>query len=545
MSQRPVDTDASSAWFDQPLFDRPILRRAMWAYPLLWGGSFLISNAFWFLPAGVRLAALLVLAPRRWIWIALAEFATILLMEPHWIRPLPNPLAHLISIVAPWTIYATAVGLWLRAGNWRSEESPQALGGLISVCAASATLVSLALALASGLADVLPLQTAPLQLFSYLVGDFVGILVLVPCAIQVGDARAAWRSLAIWRDLALALVPLSLILFAATLWAPELYLYLSLVLMVPAGWVAYRSGWRGAALALTLIGFVLYFSGRRLGAEFDAAYVQLLLAVAGSMSLLSGAWISYESRLRLEVVDANQNLAAANQTLIEQSDQLTTLGRRLLRAQETERRRIRSDLRDELSQHLSALNSQLAMLAREVGRPELLARIDVLRTYVQSVRDAADDCIDRLQPRAMMSLDLQQALQASLPLTALQDSGIDHTIQVIGSDVGLSHGDRIAIFRVLQLLSTFTLRLPGATHFSLQIDLSHADSRSRQRNAHLRGAIALRQRLELDSLVGEQEWQALQDRMVAVGGHCRLDQSNDSLLNVYLGLPLGGEELTD
>lgn len=517
----------------------------MWAYPLWWGGSFLISDAFWFLPAGVRLLSLLVVAPRHWLWLGLAEAATILLMEPTWIRPLPNPLAHLISVICPWLIYAGAIGLWLRNGNWRLGESPQALGGLIAICGASATLVSLVLAIASGLSGVMSLAQAPLQLFSYLVGDFVGILVLAPSLIQVGDPRAAWRSATIWRDLAVSLLPLCLILLFAVLWLPEIFLYLSLVLMVPAGWISYRAGWRGAAFAVTLIGFVIYFSSRQLGTEFEAAYVQLLLAVAGSMSLLSGAWIAYESRLRLELVAVNENLASANRSLLEQSDQLKTLGRRLLRAQEVERRRIRSDLRDELSQHLSALNSQLAMLAREVGRPELLARIDVLRTYVQSVRDAADECIDRLQPRAMMSLGLEQALQASLPLTAMNDSGIDHSIQVIGPDNNLSHADRIAVFRVVQLLSAFTLRLPDATHFSLQIDLSQADSHSPVWNAHLRGAIALRHRLEAETLVGEQEWQALQDRMIAVGGYCRLDQAHESLLNIILGVPLGADGAAD
>ncbi|MBD8525928.1 MASE1 domain-containing protein [Pseudomarimonas arenosa] len=545
MNRAAENSALGAVWFDRALFDRPLLQRLLWAYPLLWAAGFLVSDAFWFLPAGVRLTALLVLAPRRWHWLALAEFLTILLLELTWIQPLPQAGAHLLSVLGPWSAYAAVIGLWLRNGHWESGESPQALGGLIAVCAVAATLVSLLLAVASSLAGVLSFDQLPMQLFSYLVGDFVGILVITPLLVQIGDDRAAWRSPLVWRDLGVSVLPLSMLLLGATQWLPQIYIYCSLLLMVPAGWISYRAGWRGAAMAISCVGAVLYLSGRQLGAEFEATYVQLLLAVAGAMSLLSGAWIAYESRLRSEMLTVNQDLAGANKTLLEQSDQLTSLGRRLLRAQESERRRIRSDLRDELSQHLSALNSQLAMLAREVGRPELLARIDVLRTYVQSVRDAADECIDRLQPRAMMSLDLDQALRATLPLTAMQDSGIDHRIQVSGSEQSLSHGDRIAIFRVLQLLSTFTLRLPGATNFNLQIDLGQADTRSHPRNAYLRGAISLRQRVEAASLTGAQEWQSLQDRMIAVGGYCRLEPVNDALLNFSIGLPLSGEDAID
>lgn len=533
---------AAPAWFEQPVFESDSMRWLVWLYPLAWGSVFLISDAFWFLPAGVRLTALLALAPRRWPWLALAEWMSILLLQLIWLQPHPHPLANAVGIFAPWLIYAGMIGLWLRSGSWRSGESPQALGGLLTVCAVAAALVSIVIALANALAGVLRAEDAPLQLFSYLVGDYVGMLVLTPVLCQIGDPKAAWRSSQVWRDLSISLLPLSIVLLAVALAVPQVYPYVSLLLLVPTGWMSYRAGWRGAALSIALVGFVLYATGQLVGTDLDATYIQLLLAVAGSMALLSGAWIAYEGRLRAQVVDINQHLAEANNALLEQSEQLKTLGRRLLRAQELERRRIRSDLRDELSQHLSALNSQLAMLAREVERPELLARIDVLRTYVQSVRDAADECIDRLQPRAMMSLPLGQALLASLPLTALSDSGIDHSVNVPSSDQGLSHGNRIAIFRLVQLLSAFTLRLPGATHLGLQIDIGQVESRSQVRYAHFRAAISMRHRFNVDGLAAIEEWQALHDRMNAVGGYCRLEQENDVLLNIALGLPLGADD---
>ena len=538
-----ADPRPAQQWFERPLFDRVALRRLLWLYPLAWSAVFLVSDAFWYLPAGVRLAALLTLAPRHWIWLALAEYLSILLLQTLWLQPHPHLLANAVGVIAPWLVFAGVIGLWLRSGGWRSGESPQALGGLLAVCATASAMVAIVVALANVLAGVLRAEDAPLQLFSYMVGDYVGILVLTPLLCQIGDPKAAWRSAKVWRDLSISIVPLAAMLLAVALAAPQVYPYFSLLLLVPTGWMSYRAGWRGAAMAVALVGFALYATGHLVGTELDATYIQLLLAVAGSMALLSGAWIAYEGRLRAQMLDVNQDLAEANDTLLAQSEQLKTLGRRLLRAQELERRRIRSDLRDELSQHLSALNSQLAMMAREVERPELLARIDVIRTYVQSVRDAADECIDQLQPRAMMSLPLREALLASLPLTAMSDSGIDHSVDLGNSDHGLGHGDRIAIFRVVQLLSAFTLRLPGASHFRLQIEIGQPESRSQVRHAHLRAIISMRHRFNLESLAALDEWQSLQDRINALGGYCRLEQDNDVLLNIALGFPLSDDDL--
>lgn len=501
-------------------------------YPLLWWLGLEVSNAYWFLPVGLRVAALM-RVPARWWW-------ALLLGE--YLAGAANTLWHgyplgvagaLFGSLLPFGLYAGAVAGWRKVTGETWPTHPRSFGQLLLAGASAAALTALDLTLLRWLDGRLGGQSPAEVVFSLLVGDLVGVVMLGPLLLQLGDPRAAWRRLAVWREIAWSVLPLGLVLILIGRSQPEVQPYVALFALAPPLWLGYRAGWRGASLAFALASTAVYASSGEMADPRIESLLQFYLALVGIAGLVLGAVVSFEQRLRERLRRSVGELAAANRRLTEQALEVRELGQRLVAAQENERQRIRSDLRGEFSQQISVLSTELSLLVRQVDRPELMAMLDALRAHVLALRDAAEACLDNLQPRGLAEGRLREAILETPLARSLHAAGVRFELDVREDAFPPDAGCRIHTFRIAQHLMALALRFSDCTQLRLALE----EEQDGEGWIGITARIVCRTPLMAEAVAAEPEWQAVRDRMFAVGGEVGMEPAVDGALQLCCRFP--------
>ncbi|WP_414577552.1 MASE1 domain-containing protein [Stenotrophomonas sp. FR024] len=297
-----------------------------------WGARKLSLDQF-FLPAGVRVAALLLCPPRLWPYLLIGEYA--------YFAHLRIPLISKYNLT--WVILASvflmpAVMLIVRLH--RKLLARTTIVGVISIAVCAATIISL---LNLGISYLLwePLQNASFitNVLRYALGDFTGILILAPLALLwIRRAEEQWtpRSVAAVAGAlaAMLVVGLQATPVPASITAPG-SLQLLLILPIPAIALTCLLGWRGAAIGVAAVNMILGVSTPAdHPTAFDPATFATQQAMASIALLLLGARITHfqnQHRLREEDGRAALQLArnshlASEMDLRERAAHLRQLG---------------------------------------------------------------------------------------------------------------------------------------------------------------------------------------------------------------------------
>ena len=152
--------------------------------------------------------------------------------------------------------------------------------------------------------------------------------------------------------------------------------------------------------------------------------------------------------------------------------QLQTLSRRVLEAQETERRRVAHELHDELGQALTAIkiNLQTRGRLRDLSTDGLdVENIRILDDALQQVRRLAL----ALRPSMLDDLGLGPALRWLAEQTA-QRSGFAVALNIPELEPRLPPEMETACFRIVQEALTNITRHAGATHVSIDLQREEA-----------------------------------------------------------------------
>lgn len=493
------------------------LYAALLLYPLAWSLGLLVSNSYWFLPVGIRVAGLL-RVPVRWWWaLLLGEYLASSALNL-WLGGEFTFAGALMANGVPWAMYAVAILVWRRQTRDVLPRTPQSFAQLLLVGLAAAALTAVNLLVLRLIDERTIADSATDELFRLMVGDFVGIVLLAPVLVQLGDPRAAWRVGRVWRELVYSVLPLAAVLALVSLNQPAALPYLAMFALAPPLWLARRSGWRGAALAFTLTSAAVYWATSSQVSAQIASLLQFYLALVGAAALILGAWVGFERRLRSRLERGLDELADANARLEQQTLEMRQLGRRLVSAQEDERARIRADLRGELGQQISTLATHLSLLVRRVDRPELMAMLDGLRAHVQTLRDAAEDCLENLQPRSMVSGGLLGAVRDGPPARALGSAGVRLEARVGGDEALLSDVDRMQVYRLVQHMVALTLRFSDAVQLQVDVEVAAGDVPRITLSAVLR----CRSPMNAQVVAAEPDMQAIRDRMFACSGDVQM-----------------------
>ena len=143
-------------------------------------------------------------------------------------------------------------------------------------------------------------------------------------------------------------------------------------------------------------------------------------------------------------------------------------GRRAMLAQEAERRRVATDLHDEIGQSLTALLLQLKHAAEteHPGSPAIRDLVAAAEEILDEVRSVAR----RLRPEALEELGLRSALLA-LATRVERAGGASVQVRIAADVPPLAPDVELVLYRVAQESLTNVLRHAGARHAIVQLRL--------------------------------------------------------------------------
>jgi PAS domain S-box-containing protein len=223
------------------------------------------------------------------------------------------------------------------------------------------------------------------------------------------------------------------------------------------------------------------------------------------------------------------------QELGELAGRLRELSRRLLEAQEAERRRIARELHDEVGQSLTALKINIQSISNKSTHPDVRSRLDecenILTQLLKQVRD--------------LSLDLRPSLLDDLGLSAVLRWYVDRQAQRSGLRVRLQLdelADRLpaavetACFRVAQEALTNVVRHAQAKTISVKLQLKGVGLHLMVGDDGVGFDVPLAlQRAASGASLG---LLGMQERMELVGGTLKLESSPKSGTRVHAVFPV-------
>ena len=226
--------------------------------------AFSAASLFWHPPAGVRFAFFLLLPPALWLPLILMDQLVDWALDPgQWTQNFRGwwwfSAFFLASASGPWL---------LRKKGFKRIEGLTSVGWLLGtmlLTALSRSAVNLVWPFEdpAGIADSADLP-AMLLYMRLALGDFIGMLILVPLTLMLIVQRPRsedWRK---WRsDMPLILGP-SLAVIAILLTRAgdyQTYFFATGLCLIPAAYMAFRGGWRGASVALTSVSLLIAVAG--------------------------------------------------------------------------------------------------------------------------------------------------------------------------------------------------------------------------------------------------------------------------------------------
>ena len=282
-----------------------------------WGARKLSLDQF-YLPAGIRVAALLICPPRLWIYLLLGEYAYFAQMRV----PMIGKYG-LIWVVLGSIFLMPAVALIVRLHRRMMAGATDIW--LLSVATAAATVATLINITASHLLWPTPPSIPPLSSAARMfLGDFVAILTLALPALLWTRRRSEPEWSRRFVVPTLAAVALTLLLGLSSIaTAPETAgakASVLLLMALPAIALTCMHGWRGAAIGVPLLNLIIHIttpsSGRPESFDAETFATQQSMAVLSIALLALGSSISYyrqQYRTRTLGEEAARTLARTSQ----------------------------------------------------------------------------------------------------------------------------------------------------------------------------------------------------------------------------------------
>lgn len=262
-----------------------------------------LSDDQWYLPAGLRLALLLLLPYRFWWGVLLGEASALLYLR----------LPHADHFGLQWVLVSSLTyTAWVfPLVRWAREDIARKPEHAIQILLVVTAMVSL---LGTGLYGLLIWILSKSQesidsltyvkLARFALGDYLGILMFAPLALLWKLWRAGEMTPeGLWRS-AFGVLLMNIVIAAAVNWLPihdyEMRQAFRLIMIMPAALLTFQHGWHGAAIGVVMsnlgIGLTIASSGKINNHDDSAFLVQEVLAISATVLLLLGAGITRHYR---------------------------------------------------------------------------------------------------------------------------------------------------------------------------------------------------------------------------------------------------------
>jgi signal transduction histidine kinase len=193
-----------------------------------------------------------------------------------------------------------------------------------------------------------------------------------------------------------------------------------------------------------------------------ALYRWHILAVA--------AFLILQTMLIVRLLMQRRQLAQAKHESHESQRELQGLTGKLLRAQESERRRIASELHDDFGQSLALLSVEIDLLRRKPAESngQSQSLIDAMSTQVKQLSSAIHDLSHQLHPLKLEQLGLVAALRALCSeLTHTLPVRIDFIEQRIPA--AIPHPTAVCLYRIVQEALRNVIKHSGARNAVVEL----------------------------------------------------------------------------
>jgi signal transduction histidine kinase len=192
-------------------------------------------------------------------------------------------------------------------------------------------------------------------------------------------------------------------------------------------------------------------------------------------------------RLRLALLEALRKLmglspwafvARIEERLRQQQEQIGAVYKRLLMAQEEERRRIARDVHDVLSQALAAaaFRTETAVRVMEKDPAQATLELDEIAQLIQYALRHVRDIIFDLRPTALDRFGLRVALE-DYATRVQPDDGCRMVVRGTGDSRRLTEEQQVALFRIAQEAIWNALRHSGAQTTEVILDVADGEAR--------------------------------------------------------------------
>lgn len=426
----------------------------------------------------------------------------------------------------------------LRRYGTREIDSPIAVGWLLAamlLSALSSALVNVAWPFpdTSGVTGAMSPSGGSLFL-QLLLGDYLGMLIVVPLAAMLAPPN---RSALSWYG-DLSVVMLFMLVVAGWLLVRaegyQTYLFVTGLCLIPVTYLAFRAGWRGAAIGLSTTSILVMGSGWIHGQPHASVESQLLIATTGSTVLILGVAIEALRRSQDELQRRNSALAESNMRLDDIAAELRNTAHRNLTLSEDLRRWITAELHDELGQSLTVLQVRIKLAEQAARSPGSLSP---LRDIVASMRRSVSGLLENLRPAGLDEFGLESALREGVLRETIESAGLSYHLRIDGDPDLLKQADndsQTALYRIVQEAATNTLRHARASEFKAILRVRSVHDQLHVVLACIDDGIGM----DGTPKPGGIGLQGISDRVLSFGGRMRIQSSRTGTrLAVSLALP--------
>ncbi|WP_105255666.1 MASE1 domain-containing protein [Pseudoalteromonas sp. T1lg75] len=463
------------------------------AYSSLWYHSWYLPVSFavidntasWFLPAGYRFAAFLFAPKRYWLAIIIGEWTAIILITNE--RGEIPALSNFIATTFPALFYLCAAHFYLKLYRKPELKTTHQVFGLImgAICAATLTSVTLTTSMIyhNELATIpkteLFTQTHLLNATAFAFGDIVGVLLILPLSILLVEIYGKKKPSLKITNKGIFKISFSLALsLLAILNINQIPLYyikiLSVTFVIAA---SHKWGWKGATLSVFAMCILVVYTALRTDVAISVIENQAYLITIAFTALILGAAITQQKSANTKLQEQNSALNRLNTRYKEQAKKNQLLATKVVEIQELERKKISTELHDDIGQTLTAIRTEITILEQLTKDKKVLQSALNLRALSNKVYNVTRNLIILLHPRELNDLGLQKALQGRSLTKLLDSAGINYHLNIASDLDNLSEDKKIAIYRIIQ--ESFNNIVKHAAADNVYVDLSIKQNRLR------------------------------------------------------------------
>jgi two-component system sensor histidine kinase UhpB len=187
-------------------------------------------------------------------------------------------------------------------------------------------------------------------------------------------------------------------------------------------------------------------------------------------------------RLR-DIDDISQRFNQCAAAMQEAAAQRRDLKRRIIGAEEEERKRLARELHDELGQSLTAIKVDAAYIAREAAgnAPKIVASARAIESLSSNIMDLIRSMLARLRPHGLETVGLRESLQDLVNGWQVRVADrFDCSLQLRGDVDVLAPDLSITVYRLIQECLTNAVRHSKARGIAINLSLAERASEPRR-----------------------------------------------------------------